>query len=153
MKKFVFRLQTVLEHRDRQVADAKAVVQEAEGRLRDAEEAIQRMHREAEAVEDEMKTAGVDTIDAQELADTLHYLRALQERIAAAQDGLFVIQNEVNDKRRALTEALREQKVIEKLKENQYKRWKEELRREETALLDEMATIRYVRTREELNES
>jgi flagellar export protein FliJ len=46
----------------------------------------------------------------------------------------------LDDARRALAEAAKQRKIIEKLRERQFERWREDQARRETAWLDEAGT-------------
>jgi flagellar FliJ protein len=138
MPRFVFTLESVLRHR---------TFAEQE-RLRDlavAQSEMTRLQAELKALNDSMRDSARE-MKANHLTGTLdvNYLAAHRRYTVATQrQGLLLAQEmarqqrKVDDAQRLLAEAAKERKVIEKLKERQFERWKQDAARKELAETDE----------------
>ncbi len=141
MKKFEFRLQTVLEQRERHENLARKALAEALAELVKMQEIVRKLVLERKNLEQEFEEKLKQ--EPAKLPAYLDYFASLGKRIADQQDAILKFQNIVEQKRQALAEARKEKKVIENLKDKQYSEWKKELEKQETAFLDELATSRY----------
>ena len=79
------------------------------------------------------------------------YLEVLQQKIQERQDDILKAQNIVEAKRVAVTKAMQNKKIIEKIREKQYSSWQDKYQKLEAKMLDELATIRHIRTKEKFS--
>ena len=139
MAKFAFNLESVLRHRlhceqerQRELAVAQAEMARLQADLKALNDALQ-----ASAVE--MKANHLTgSLDVNYLAAHRRYTVAMQRTGHALVQDMARQQRKIDEARRALAEAAKDRKVLEKLKERQRERWAQEVQRKELADLDEV---------------
>lgn len=140
MSRFRFRLDGVLRHR---VAVEKERLREYTAvlaRLRALEDelaGLQRLMREAN--DDLRANRLVGPIDVSFIAAHRRFLLGVQRKGTEVVGRMAAAKKEEEAARAALAEAAKQRKVLEKLREGQERRWREEQGRREAALLDEAA--------------
>lgn len=134
-----FRLQSVLDYREMQKNDAQQKLADAVGREADLLAAIAREQEELTQLHNEIKTLREEGITPHEL--TLYENRILHkdECLVLMRDKLIILRAEVKNRRRTLTEANKEKKILEKLKEKHAAEEKQQNRKKEAAESDEIA--------------
>jgi flagellar FliJ protein len=145
MSKFIFRLEPVLkqrkreeQERQRELASRELVVVNLQNDLKRLDESLQG------AAEDLRKNHLTGAINLNFLTAHRRFLTAMQRQgigIVLQVAGAQVL---VDEARQQLAEAAKRRKVIEKLREKQFARWREDQERRELAQLDEIgAQIAY----------
>ena len=149
MKKFKFRLESLLKLRQQNEDEKKRAVglllSEIHEQQRQALEMDAQLQQEGDLLKEQYLQGSVD------LDWVGHYRRyvtsvqnAINQRIA----NVAKVQGNLNHARSELTQAARQKKILEKLKEKKQKRYDAEIRRQELLAGDEMATQRYLRNRQ-----
>ncbi|MGC8782900.1 MAG: flagellar export protein FliJ [Armatimonadota bacterium] len=144
MRRFEFSLQKVLDYRQRREEQAVRAFTQAQAQLLheqavlhklvvEREECLRRSHRQQRLT--------VELLDVEQT-----YLSALEERIEAQRERVAEAEKVLEEKRQALTQAQRERKALERLREKHYEQWRQEILRIEQKALDELATARSVRS-------
>jgi flagellar FliJ protein len=139
MPRFVFPLEAVLRHRTHAEQE----------RLRDlavVQAEMTRLQQELRALNDAMRAGARDmkdnhltgTLDVAFLAAHRRYSVAMQRKGLTLVQDMARQQKKVDDAQRLLAEAAKERKVIEKLREKQFEKWKQEAARKEQAEADEV---------------
>ena len=139
MTRFVFTLDSVLRQR-------KHVEQE---RLRDlaaCQSEMTRLQAELKALNDAIRAGAADMkanhltgpIDVAYLAAHRRFTVAMQRKGLSLVQDMARQQRKVDEAQARLAEAARERKVMEKLREKQFERWREEVERKERADADEV---------------
>lgn len=145
MRRFKFRLQKLLEVRQLREDALRQELARAQEAVR-REKAVLEKLRAARGAALEGLRANVDgALDVQWIAAYHRYLEFLACRI---EEQRAVVDRAVREealKREALIAARRARKVVEKLRERAYARYREEVSRSEQAFLDEVGTMRYAR--------
>jgi len=139
MAKFVFTLESVLRHRAHAERERMREVAVAQAEMT-------RLQLELKALNDSMRASAADMkanhlsgpIDVTFLAAHRRYTVAMQRKGLSLVQEMARQQRKVDDAQRLLAEAAKERKVIEKLREKQFERWREELGRKEQAEADEV---------------
>jgi flagellar export protein FliJ len=141
MKKFQFRLQTVLNLREKEEEEAKKELVKSIKELEEVSCRITSYQEEQQKVSQEynIKTS------ASELSDYFYYLTDLSKQIAKLEDELMRIQNRVNQKRTVVMEARKKVKTLHNLKNKQLQRWTEKNQTVEKKALDEVAMNRFTK--------
>src|SRR5688572_30254101 len=139
MPKFVFRLQAVLRHRKaveqeklRDLAMAAARLREAENELKELDQSMR------ETNEDVRRNRLTGRLDVAFIAAHRRYLLGMQRKAMEVAGKIAAAQKAVEAARAALAEAAKQRMVLEKLREKQEARWREETERKELAQLDEV---------------
>jgi len=143
MKKFHFKLDALLRVRKERENVARQDLSVARQDLQEHLEYMGKLENEGQAVEDAMRFNKNAKIDAADLAIHRQYMEVLKVRISHQQDKVMESKNVVEGKRQVVTQAMQERKVIEKLKEKQYAKWRSEVESAEKAFFDEQGTMRY----------
>jgi flagellar FliJ protein len=139
--RFEFRLEALLAHRQqaekekqRRVGQLQQELQAHVKQLQDAQARIAAENRSLTA------TQLTGTLDMQYIAHGKRYVGNLHLKIVLGMQKLAGMEQAVAAARGELLEAARARKVIEKLKEKQFARWRAELERKEAGLMDEIGT-------------
>jgi flagellar FliJ protein len=139
MAKFVFNLDAVL--RQRLLAE-----QERQRDLAVHQGEMVRLQGELKALNDSIQSSAADLkdnrltgpIDVAFLAAHRRYSVAMQRRGMQLVQDMARQQRKVDDAQRLLAEAAKDRKVMEKLREKQYERWRAEQASKELAATDEV---------------
>jgi flagellar protein FliJ len=139
MPKFVFQLDAVRRHRKmledqrmRELGAAQAVMAQMEAELRAMDETTQSVTGD---LRDNRLTGKLDMAF---LAAHRRYVMAMQRKAMELAQRMAVQQQAVDAARRALAEAAKQRKIMDKLKERQHERWKTEQSRKESEQLAEV---------------
>lgn len=142
MRRFVFSLQKVLDYRRRLEEQAIRDFAEAQRQLEHERATLARlMALRGECLNRSRRTHQlvVEMLDVEQT-----YLSALEERIEAQRQRVAEAERVLEERRQALIEAQRGRKMLERLREKHYERWRQEFLRTEQKALDDLATVRAV---------
>ena len=139
MPKFVFQLDAVLRHR-------KMLEEQRMRELGAAQAEMAQMEAELRAMDETTRTVTSDLrdnrltgkLDMAFLAAHRRYVLAMQRRAMELAQRMAQQQQVVDAARRALAEAAKQRKIMDKLKERQQERWKTEQSRKESEQLAEV---------------
>ena len=139
MARFVFTLESVLRHR-------VYAEQERMRELAAVQAVMTRLQQDLKGLNDSMQAGAQDMkanhltgpIDVAYLAAHRRYCVAMQRKGLQLVQDIARQQKKVEDAQRHLAEAAKERKVIEKLREKQFERWKQEVARKEQSEADEV---------------
>ncbi len=139
MAQFRFKLQAVLKHRksveNQRLRDFSA----AQARCQAVQDQIQELNRMLlETNDDVRRNRLVGRLDVTFISAHRRFLMGMQRKGTELVQVLTERKKEADVARLALAEAARQFKVLEKLREKQEQRWKEDLSRKELAQLDEV---------------
>lgn len=145
MKKYSFRLQTVLEMREKKLEDKRlemaTVIKKLNEQTQVLEEIITRQNNARETLEN-IYTSGNEL----DILEVTNYKNFLGKMIVDAKNQEKVIeqtQNLLKFKQYEVTEALKEVKVLEKLKETQEKKFYQHYEYLQAKEIDDIASTRY----------
>jgi len=149
-KRFKFRLDTVLKIRKQREDQRKRVVAD---RLRQISQVREQMAAIDRQIGDEMRAIrraqSPGTIDIQQAMRHRHWLGHLHKTALEAGARLRFLEARLAQERAVLAEAVKQRRILAKLKEQQWERYRQEADKRELAASDEMATVRYVFSRPE----
>lgn len=143
MKKYNFRLERLLkikEHKEKIAEEnyarelQKKIIFEQENR------SMEKLMEENELSEFDSLKSG-DRIDFEYFHQNERYIRSLELKIYDNNIKKDQLEPVISDLKEKLVEATREKKILEKLKEKDYLKYKEEKRKHDTKFMDEMASI------------
>jgi len=148
LKKFEFRLQTVLDMR-RKVLEAKQL---------EMAKIVRELNKIIEARENLIKTEAdsrytlenkymVGEIEITQISNYKGFLEQLLLEIRKADDKIIQIQNILKKKQLEVHEAYKQVKILEKLEEKQEKNFYTELEKFESKEIDDIAITRYERSK------
>jgi len=141
MPTFRFPLEEVLSHRrrleeqkQRDLAVLQQEMKQAQDVLRDMNQTVQ------SSVGDLRENHLIGRLDLAFLAAHRRYMLAAQRRGTLMAQKMALLQRQIEEAQKALLEAAKQRKMIEKLRERQRQRWAGEISRKEAVELDEVAT-------------
>jgi len=141
MAQFKFKLAVVLRHRQAVEKEKLRLFSLAAARVKEVEDQIQALNRTMQETNDDVRQNRlVGRLDVNFITAHRRYLMGMQRKGADLVRLLAERQKEADAARAVLAEAARQTKVLEKLREGQESRWKEELDRKDLALTDEAGT-------------
>jgi len=146
-KRFIFRLQTVLEVKERQEEEEKRKLSELIAWQRQEEQILAQMVHKEQATRQMLKdkqAAGV-YLEVDELKRISYFLKKIAADIEAQKAKLIEIARRIEEQRQNLIKAAQEKKTLEMLKEQHHHEWLREIEEEEARFLDELATLKYAR--------
>ena len=143
---FTFRLEALLRVR-RQARDAQQrVVAEVVRRVKQQEAQIRRTNEVLRTEVEALRTSQHrDHLDLAELQGHRSYMGRLHRELREAAERLSEAESVLDQERAKLAEASKQHKVIEKLKEKQYARYRAHIDRMERMLEDESGLQQYLR--------
>jgi len=148
-KRFTFRFATMLKIRQQREDEHKRIVAERLrqiGQTRDHRSVLQRqIQDEVNAIRDSQNGG---SIDIQQVMRHRHWLSHLHKGVLEADARLRFLEARLAQERVVLAEAVKQRKILEKLKERQWRRHLHEESLREMKEGDELATVRYVFGRE-----
>jgi flagellar protein FliJ len=150
-KRFTFRFATMLKIRQQREDEQKRLVADRLrqiAQVRDHRRTLQRqIEDEVNAIRDSQVRG---SIDIQQVMRHRHWLGHLHKGVLEADARVRFLEARLAQERAVLAEAVKQRKILEKLKERQWERHLHEEEIREMKESDELATVRYVFDREEV---
>jgi flagellar export protein FliJ len=143
MNAFKFRLQPVLELRERDERDAGVKLAEAETKVDEARIAQKALESIRESGTEAMHAAHAPTVG--QIRTIGYVLEQLNHHIADAQTRVAAAEQIVTQARTDLTSALQARRVLSRLREKHFESWKSEDNAQEMKQMDEFALARFAR--------
>jgi flagellar FliJ protein len=139
MAKFRFRLQAVLRHR-------LQIEEERQRALATVQQQLTTLTNELKAMDDQVEQANQDLrtnhlvgpVNVGYLTAHRRFIVGVRRQAMMLVQRMALVQKQVDDARLALAEAAKQRKIIEKLREKQLDRWRQEAARKEGDALDEI---------------
>ena len=145
MKKFKFRLENVLELRTKTLEDRQLEMAAIQARLNDANNKLDSLEQSRlQAKRDLEKILGAgENIEFIRVKNYQDYTAKLDDDISIQHKVIADIENELELKQEEVREALKAKKMLEKLKEKEYKAFLKDFEQREAKELDDIALTRY----------
>ncbi len=147
MKKFQFRLQTILKLRrqqeDQKKRDVGLLVSQINEYQRQALEMAQIIKEQGYILKEHIQ----GDVDVSWIAGYQGYINYLRQSIAEKINSVTQVQPQLNQARRALAEAAKQTKILEKLEEKLRNRHEERLKKMEAREIDEIGNNAFLRSR------
>jgi len=141
MAKFVFQLQGVLRFRENIERQRQRDLGIALGERVMVEDQIRRLDEKAKSAMADLRANHlIGKIDLTFLAAHRRFMMAVQRQGTMLLEQLRARQKSVDAAQAALAEAMKQKKILSKLRERQQGRWRDAINRKEIADLDDVAT-------------
>lgn len=140
MARFVYRLQKVFELRERKKKEQEQRVIDAQKKVRAVEAAIEEKRKESREVQNNMLNSPHTLMAVHD-----QYLHTLNQKIELLHMDLTMAQQELHEERQRLIKAQADLEALIKHREKMEEEWREEEKRLELKMLDEVAGQRYFR--------
>jgi flagellar FliJ protein len=140
MAQFDFPLEGVLRHRRHVEQELQRDLAQLQQQIREAQDELRELNQSMQAsLGDVRDNRLVGKLDLGFLAAHRRYVAAMQRKGMGMAQKMALIQRDVDKAQKALAEAAKQRKIIEKLREKQHERWKHEQNRKEAVELDEVS--------------
>lgn len=143
MSRFKFRLQRLLELRQKKEHEAASAVAAARNAAEAAALREQDLAARRDATRQELLPAAGQTVRVAELHEIAFLVRALDERVVDARKAHEIAEQSVHEKVEELSEAMRDRRILDRLKDRQTEEWRAEDARQEREVMDAIARDRY----------
>ena len=145
MKKFIFKLETVLNVKERREEQLKHELMKLQALKIREEQLLGEVKEKRAYISRQKSDENKKGTDIQNLIHFEQYLGVLLKKIDDTQKSIKVLEEKADTKRVEVVEASREKKVFEKLKEKQFGEFQRIVIQNEQKVLDEMAVTRFNR--------
>ena len=140
MARFVFKLAGVLKQRLHEERRRQRELAERQAHLASLQQRLKELNDRVQQTNDDVRNNHLTgPLDMNFLAAHRRFLAATQRGAVEIVQRMAIAQKQVDEALAQLAEASKQRKIIEKLRENQFERWRAELDRKEVAGLDEVA--------------
>lgn len=143
MAKFQYRMQSILNIKLKMEEQAKMQFAQAQARLNEEEAKLQRLLVRKQQYEAQLKERLQSKLDLLKIEELQNAIMRMEEFIALQQREVEKAAKEVEKERRKLTEVMMERKSHEKLKENAFEQFMQELNSAEGKEIDELTSYTY----------
>ncbi len=149
-KRFVFRYDTLLKIRQQREDQHKRVVAERVRQIMAARDRLNSLGRQIAQEESAIRDGqGPGVLDLQQIVRHRHWLGYLHRCVLETEGSIRVLEGRLAQERAALAEAVKQRKILDKLKERRLVRHLQEEQRREINVADDLTTVRYVYDRGE----
>ena len=148
MARFRYRMQNILDVKEKMESQAKNEFAIANARLAEEEKKLEVLHERKRSYEEDLRNLYNSALDIEEINHTRDAIDNLTEKIAIQKDQVKQAQHNVDLAREKLTLAMQERKTHEKLKERQFEEFLQEEAARESKEIDELVSFRHGQTEE-----
>lgn len=140
MPQFHFKLQSVLRHRTTIEQEKQRLYAHALAAFKGLEDQLKSLNQSMQTSNDDIRQNRlVGRLDISFITAHRRFLMGMQRKAMELVAAMAKAQQLVDAARTNLAEAAKQRKILEKLRETQEQRWREELSRKETVAADEVA--------------
>ena len=142
MKKFKFRFQTLLNIRAKELEKAELKVAEAQRDLLNAEQILNNLQEETKQTRIRLRSiiSGGLQINVSRVNQHQNYIRALEKRMITQKENIKDCKKELAKKREEMLAIRQKKLMMEKIQENDYKKYLKEYEMQDLKMIDEIAT-------------
>jgi flagellar FliJ protein len=143
MAKFVYRMQNILNIKEKLETQARMAFAEANRNYQEQQQILQEYVVRRMGYERHLKETMEGDIDLDEVAHAREDLNGMKTLVRRQMMEVHRAQKEMEDARAALNEVMQERKVQEKLREKAFEEFKHELAASESKEIDELVSFTY----------
>lgn len=143
MAVFRYRMQNILEIKEKQEEQQRTVFAEAQRRLADEEEKLEELLSRREEYREEGRKKRQSALHVFDIIENDHAVETMDTMIASQRSQVARAEKQVELERQRLTEAMQERKIHERLREKAYERFLQEERAREAKENDERSSYVY----------
>lgn len=145
MKKFVFKLETVLDMRKRKEEDIQIKLGIAISELHKMQLNLEETYKKRRSYQAEIEIFKSNIKQMDDLLMYQNYVDSMEKVIERMKLEILEMEKKVEEVRVLLGQAARERKMIEKMKEKEYEKYQKEQRTQEINFLDEIGVLKEAR--------
>ncbi len=143
MARFRYRMQNILNVKEKLETQAKNEFAIAAAKEREEEEKLEAIQRRRDDKEAELKALVEEDLDVVSIKEAEDALEVIKYHVNVQRLNLAAARQELEVKRSQLTVAMQERKTHEKLKEKQFEQFKAEEAAKESKEIDELVSYRH----------
>ncbi|MBO6127410.1 MAG: flagellar export protein FliJ [Pseudobutyrivibrio sp.] len=143
MAKFVYRMQNILELKQKIEEQEKANFGMATARFNEEQQKLKELMIKQAGYERRLKELSIGTIDVKEIKSCKNAIQSMKVALRDQMIELSKAQKAMEVARRKLNEVMMERKMHEKLRENAFEQFLDELDYEEGKITDELVSYSY----------
>lgn len=143
MARFRYRMQNILNVKEKLESQARNEFAMAAARLNEEEEKLSALNDRKSGYEQHLKELFSTILDLGEVKETENSIEIIKYHIEEQKLKVAACAQELEVARQKLTVAIQERKTHEKLKENQFEEFKAEEAAKESKEIDELVSFRY----------
>jgi len=148
MAKFVYRMQSILNIKEKLEDQARNNFSQSRMRLDEENEKLETLKRRKEEYREEGRKIRKDSLDVLKLQENETALKRMDEYIAVQKEEVAKAEKDLERAREKLTEAMKESKIQNRLKEKAFEQFKKDLLAEEAKEIDELTSFTHGRKKE-----
>ena len=142
---FRFKFESLLNHRRHEEEVAQKLLSEALRDLRQEQARLKSVKKQRRDHIYQLKYNQTGDLALHEITLSLRYIAKLGEQVDQQQAKVQQAKQRVSMRQQALISAVKKRKIFEKLKENDYRRYQDDLQKKELKFMDEVAVSRHIR--------
>ncbi len=143
MSKFVYRMQNILNIKEKLEEQARMDFGMAMVRLREEEEKLEHLQRRRDGYENAARDSLTASLRIREIRENKEAIERMDEFMAAQRIEIRKAEKKVEQERQKLQESIQERKIQEKLRENAFAVFMEEEKARESREIDELTSYTY----------
>ncbi len=146
---FKYKLEPVLSLKEKIEDNKKRELAIVNGRYQSLQQQKKDLIQNKELAIEQAKKQSDKRVNIQMLKQLTHYTAYMDRAIEEKSKEVVVAAAQVEEKRNELIEAVKQRKILDKLKEIQFEVYKDEEKQEENRIMDEIVTYRFGTKKEE----
>lgn len=143
MAKFVYRMQSILDIKNKMEEQARMNYAQARIQLTEEEEKRNELFRRKQFYEAENRESLTGSLKVRKIRDTKEAILRMDEFIARQEEEVRKAEQKLEERRIELTELMKERKTHEKLKEKAFEQFMAEENAKESKEIDELTSYTY----------
>jgi flagellar FliJ protein len=142
---YAFKLQTVLDHRQLLEDNLKKELADIQQQVLAIQKQLDVMKRKEIKTIDALNQAQAEGLSSDQVLTYHTYLQRLSDRMAKEKTNVETLSVQASAKKDELLEAMKNRKILERLKDQGLERYHREMLKKEMNFIDEMAVNQFVR--------
>lgn len=143
MAKFFYKMQNILDIKLKLETQAKNEYAIANAQLAEEEEKLNALERRRQQYENRLAELYTDTLDVKEINETAEAVELMKYHKRLQEVNVMMARKKSEEAREKLQEAIQDRKTHEKLKENAFEVFKQEVAASESKEIDELVSYRH----------
>ncbi|MCR5651896.1 MAG: flagellar export protein FliJ [Lachnospiraceae bacterium] len=143
MAKFIYRMQNILNIKEKLEEQARNEYAAQRAALNEAEEEEERLKQEKSRYEEEGRRIRNSKLNLRDIEENANSIAILEGFIREQHKAVLKEEKKLEERRAELEDAIKERKIQDKLKEHAFDEFKADLNREEAKEIDQLTSYTY----------
>jgi len=143
MAKFIYRMQSILDIKEKLETQARMQFAAAKQALDEEEAKLEVLKKRKEAYIEEARKNRHDKLNVRTLKDSKTAIQTMDDFIVTQKGQVALAEEKMEEARAQLEEIMKERKTYEKLREKSFEEFKAEINHEESKEVDELTSYTY----------